>query len=157
MNVNKIFLAGNLTRDPELSYLPGQAQTAVCSFGMAVNRKWTGQDGQSREDVLFIDCTAFGKTGEVMAKHLKKGRPVFIEGRLKLDQWEKDGQKRSKHQVIVDAFQFVGAPPENAEMRDPRTVESGYRKEAARTAPKAYANAGKEDDRPPVRDDDIPF
>ena len=147
MNVNKVFLAGNLTRDPELTYMPSN-QTAVCSFGMAVNRKWTGADGQAREDVLFIDCTAFGKTAEAMAKYLKKGRPVFVEGRLKLDQWERDGVKRSKHQVIVDSFQFVG-PPEGSEIKDEKTLRTGY-------AAKAQPARGLRDDAAPP-DDTVPF
>ena len=105
-NLNKVFLMGNLTRDPEVKYLP--SQTAVAEFGIAVNRRWTNQDGQQKEEVTFVDCSAFGRTAETIGKFLKKGRPVFIEGRLKLDQWEaQDGSKRSKMRVVIDNFQFI--------------------------------------------------
>ena len=102
---NKVILLGNLTRDPEVKYTP--SNLAICKLGLAVNRRYTTADGQKHEEVTFVDCDAFGKTAETISKYLKKGRPVFIEGRLKLDQWEKDGQKFSKLKVVVDTFQFV--------------------------------------------------
>jgi len=105
-NLNKVLLMGNITRDPELKYLP--SQTAVCEFGMAVNRTWTGQDGVKKEEVTFVDCSCFGKQAELISKYKKKGDPLFIEGRLKLDQWEaQDGSKRSKMRVVVENFQFL--------------------------------------------------
>ena len=105
-NLNKVILMGNITRDLELSYLP--SQTAVCDFGLAINRNWTGQDGVKKEEVTFVDCSCFGKTAEVLSKYKKKGDPLFVEGRLKLDQWEaQDGSKRSKMRVIVENFQFL--------------------------------------------------
>jgi len=108
-NFNKVLLMGNLTRDPQLSYLP--SQTAVVEFGLAVNRRWTGQDGSEREEVCFVDCRAFGKMAENINKYLKKGRPLFVEGRLSFDSWTaQDGSKRSKHRVTVESFQFLGAP-----------------------------------------------
>jgi single-strand DNA-binding protein len=108
-NFNKVFLMGNLTRDPQLSYLP--SQTAVVEFGLAVNRRWTGKDGVKKEDVCFVDCTAFGKTAETINKYLKKGQGLFMEGRLTYDTWTaQDGSKRSKHRVTVEAFQFIGGP-----------------------------------------------
>ncbi len=108
-NFNKVLLIGNLTRDPQLSYLP--SQTAVVEFGLAVNRKWTGKDGTSKEEACFIDCRAFGKTAETINKYLSKGRPIFVEGRLDFDMWEaQDGSKRSKHRVTVENFQFLGSP-----------------------------------------------
>jgi len=108
-NFNKVLLMGNLTRDPQLTYLP--SQTAVVEFGLAVNRRWTGQDGSNREEVCFVDCRAFGKTAENINKYLKKGRPLFVEGRLSFDSWTaQDGSKRSKHRVTVESFQFLGAP-----------------------------------------------
>ncbi len=82
---NKVILMGNLTRDPEVTYMPSN-QKAICKIGIATNRKWTGQDGQPREEVTFVDCTAFDKTGELIGKFFKKGKPIFIEGRLKYDQ-----------------------------------------------------------------------
>ncbi len=105
-NLNKVMLMGNITRDPELKYLP--SQTAVCEFGLAVNRTWTGQDGIKKEEVTFVDCSAFGKQAELLSKYKKKGDPLFVEGRLKLDQWEaQDGSKRSKMRVVIENFQFL--------------------------------------------------
>lgn len=104
-NYNKVLLMGNLTRDVELKSIAGGTQ--VANIGLAVNRRWTGQDGQQKEETTFVDCEAWGRTAETMAKYLSKGRPVFIEGRLKLDQWEKEGQKFSKLRVVVESFQFV--------------------------------------------------
>ncbi len=107
-NYNKVLLMGNLTRDPQLKYLP--SQMAVVEFGIAVNRKYRTQSGEDREEVNFIDCTAWGKTGETINQYMQKGKPIFIEGRLKYDSWEdkQGGGKRSKLTVVVDNFQFVG-------------------------------------------------
>jgi single-strand DNA-binding protein len=103
---------GNLTRDPELKYLP--SQTPVCDFSLAVNRKWKAADGDDREDVLFIDCAAYGKVGEAINGHLNKGRPIHVEGHLRLEQWEQeDGQKRSKIRMVVEQFRFVDRKPES--------------------------------------------
>jgi len=108
-NLNKVLLIGNLTRDPELRQTP--KGTAVAQFGIAVNRTFRGEDGQSREEVTFVDLEAWGKQAETIAKFLTKGRPIFIEGRLKLDQWEdkNGGGKRSKMRVVVENFQFLGS------------------------------------------------
>lgn len=107
MGYNKIILIGNLTKDPQLSYL--QSQTAVVDFGLAVNRVWYDSDKAKKESVCFVDCRAFGKTAENINKYLKKGNPLFIEGRLDFDQWTaQDGSKRSKHRVTVENFQFLG-------------------------------------------------
>lgn len=106
-NFNKVMLMGYLTRDPQLSYTP--SQTAVVDFGLATNHKWTSQDGSQREEVCFVDCTAFSKTAETINKYLSKGSPVFIEGRLDFDSWTaQDGTKRSKHKIAVQSFQFLG-------------------------------------------------
>ncbi len=114
---NKVILMGNLTRDPKLTFLP--SQTPVCEFGLAVNRSWRGQDGEKREETCFIDCRLFRKQAETFNQYMSKGKPVLIEGRLELDTWEsQDGQKRSKHRVLVERFTFVGsrdgasAPPQ---------------------------------------------
>jgi single-strand DNA-binding protein len=105
---NKVILMGNLTRDPQLKFLPNQ--TAVAEFGIACNRKFKGADGADREEVSFFDITAFGKTGEVINQYFTKGKPIFIEGRLKYDSWEdkNGGGKRSKLNVIAENFQFIG-------------------------------------------------
>ena len=104
---NKVMLMGNLTRDIEIRHTP--SNTAVGNFGLAVNRKYRTQSGEQREEVAFIDCEAWGRTAEVMSQYLSKGRPVFIEGRLKFAQWEdrNGGGKRSKLSVVVDNFQFI--------------------------------------------------
>ncbi len=109
-NFNKVLLMGNLTRDPQLTYLP--SQTAVVDFGLAVNRKWTSREGEKKEETCFVDCRAFGRTAENINKYLSKGRPLFVEGRLTFNSWTaQDGTKRSKHKVTVENFQFlVGAP-----------------------------------------------
>lgn len=106
-NFNKVFLIGNLTRDPELKHTP--SNQAVASIGLAVNRNFTTKDGEKREETTFVDCEAWGRQAEVMSQYLAKGRPVMIEGRLKLDQWQdKDGNNRSKLRVVVENFQFLG-------------------------------------------------
>lgn len=105
---NKVFLMGNLVRDPEMRVTP--KGTPICQFGIAVNRTWKGEDGTMREEVAFIDIEAWGKQGEVITKYLTKGRPIFLEGRLKFDSWEDKttGQKRSKLKVVLESFQFIG-------------------------------------------------
>lgn len=105
-SLNKVMLMGNLTRDPQLSYLP--SQTPVVEFGMAVSRKYKKQDGTMAEDTCFVDCQMFGKRAETVNKYFKKGDPIFVEGRLKFDSWEKDGRKFSKLRVFVENFEFLG-------------------------------------------------
>lgn len=105
-NYNKVILLGNLTRDPQLSYLP--SQTPVVEIGLAVNHRWRGQDGQMQEKTCFIDCRAYGRQAETLNQYMRKGRQLMIEGRLELDQWEaQDGSKRSKHRVFIERFTFV--------------------------------------------------
>lgn len=105
-NFNRVLLMGNLTRDPQLSYTPNQ--TAVVDFGMAMNRRWTGQDGNQRDETCFVDCRMFGKRAEVINKYCKRGNPLFVEGRLTFDSWEaQDGSKRSKLRVTVENFEFI--------------------------------------------------
>jgi len=107
-NFNRVILIGNLTRDPQLRYTP--SQMAVCDFGVATNRQWTSKDGQKREEVTFVNCTAWGRQAETIQKYLSKGRPIFIEGRLTYSQWDgPDGKKRSKLEVTVERFQFLGS------------------------------------------------
>jgi single-strand DNA-binding protein len=108
-NFNKVFLMGNLTRDVELKNTPSNQQ--VATLGLAVNRRWRTPEGEDREETTFVDCEAWGRTAETLAKYLSKGRPVFLEGRLKLDQWEdKEGKKQSKIRVVVEGFQFIDGP-----------------------------------------------
>jgi len=105
---NKVLLMGNLTRDPQLKYLP--SQMAVAEFGIACNRRFKTAAGEDRDEVTFVDVSAFGKTGELINQYFTKGKPIFIEGRLKYDQWEdkQGGGKRSKLHVIAENFQFIG-------------------------------------------------
>ena len=104
-NLNKVFLMGNLTRDVELKKTPNNM--SVANIGLAVNRQYRAND-ETREETTFVDCEAWGRTAEVMGQYLRKGRPVFLEGRLKLDQWQdRDGNNRSKLKVVIENFQFI--------------------------------------------------
>src|SRR5881394_2105749 len=108
---NKVILVGNLTRDPELRYTP--KGMAIAKIGLAVNRNWTSESGEKKEEVTFVDVDVFGRTAENVAQYMKKGRPILIEGRLRLDQWDdkQTGQKRSKLGVVGEVVQFLGSPP----------------------------------------------
>jgi single-strand DNA-binding protein len=110
---NRVTLIGNLTRDPETRDLP--SGTTLCEFGLAMSRHYKTAGGDDREETCFIDCTAFGKQAEVLSQYVTKGRPLFVEGRLKYDQWDdkNGGGKRSKISVIVENFQFLGGRDEN--------------------------------------------
>jgi single-strand DNA-binding protein len=100
-----VTLLGRLTRDPQLKFLPNQ--TPVVEFGMAASRKYKGQDGEQREERCFVDVSAFGKQAEVINKFVKKGDKFFVTGRLKMDEWTKDGEKKTKLSVVADGFDFV--------------------------------------------------
>jgi single-strand DNA-binding protein len=115
MNLNKILIAGNVTRDPELRFTP--KGTAVCKIGLALNRKWKSESGESKEEVTFVDVDFFGKTAENVGQYFKKGSPIFVEGRLKFEQWDdkQTGQKRSRLGVCGESFQFVGKKGETSE------------------------------------------
>jgi single-strand DNA-binding protein len=142
-NLNKVFLMGNLTRDPELRHTSNN--TAVANIGLAVNRRWRDQNGEMREETTFVDCEAWGRQAETLCKYLNKGRPLFIEGRLKLDQWEnKEGQKQSRLRVVIENFQFIDSR-ENAGSAGGRTPAA----DARRDDPFASDQT--------VQDDDIPF
>ncbi len=156
-NVNKVFLMGNLTRNIEVRSTGSGQQ--VANLGLAINRYFTDASGEKREDTTFVDCEAWGKTGETMAKYLTKGRPVFIEGRLKLDQWEdKEGKKQSRLRVVVESFQFVdsgagrggGEGSGEAGGGGGRSYSSG-RPSGGRPASAPAADA------PQAENDDIPF
>jgi single-strand DNA-binding protein len=128
--VNKVILIGNLTRDPQSRQLP--TQNLVTEFGLATNRKFKTHDGEDREEVCFIDCAAFGRQAEVIEKYCRKGKLLYIEGRLRFDTWDdKNGHgKRSKLSVVVENFQFLGGrddppPGESAPRRDERGVPRG--------------------------------
>jgi single-strand DNA-binding protein len=107
--LNKVMLIGNLTRDPQTKQLP--SNTTLVEFGLAMSRRFKTQAGEEKEDVCFVDCTAFGKQADVIAQYCTKGKPIFIEGRLKYDTWDdkNGGGKRSKLSVVVENFQFLGS------------------------------------------------
>lgn len=140
---NKIILMGNLTRDPELRYLPNN--TPVVEFGMACNRKFKDGQGQEREEAMFIDCAAFGKPAEILNQYCRRGDLLFVEGRLKLDTWEdkQGGGKRSKHRIAIENFQLM--PKREGGERQPET------RPAAKSAPSPVAAQEQ------FKDDDIPF
>ncbi len=155
-NFNKVILAGNLTRDPELRYTP--KGTAVAKLGLALNRNWTTETGERREEVTFVDVDAFGKQAEVIAQYLRKGRSLLVEGRLKLDSWDdkQTGQKKSKLGVVLESFSFLdsGNRTEGGAPSAPAAPSSAPR--PARPAPSAPP-AAPESDGPPPDDDDVPF
>lgn len=153
-NFNKVILAGNLTRDPELRYTP--SGKAIAKFGMAINRNWTTDTGEKKEEVTFVDIDSFGRQAEVISQYLKKGRPVLIEGRLKLDQWDdkQTGQKRSRLGVVLESFSFLDAGGRGGE----GGAGSAPAPMAARPRPAAApAEAASAEDAGPPPDDDVPF
>lgn len=151
MNLNRVLLMGHLTRDPQQKYLP--SQTAISEFGLAINCRFKSADGDQREEVTFVDCAAFGKTAENITKYFAKGKPIFVEGRLKFDQWEdkNGGGKRSKLSVVVDGFQFVGGKDDGAE--DGESIGDSTRK---RQPPPVGAKPQNQVEQA-LREDDIPF
>ena len=153
-NFNKVILAGNLTRDPELRYTP--KGMAIAKFGLAINRTWKSESGESKEEVTFVDIDAFGRTAENIGQYFKKGRPILIEGRLKLDQWDdkQTGAKKSKLAVVLETFSFLdskqgGGGGEGGVAEAPRSRPS---------APSAPKPEGPDSDgAPPPEEDDVPF
>ncbi|MBU6408772.1 MAG: single-stranded DNA-binding protein [Verrucomicrobia bacterium] len=147
---NKVILMGNLTRDPELRYTP--KGTAIARIGLAVNRSWKTDTGESREETTFVDIDAWSQQAETIAKHLRKGSALLVEGRLRLDQWDdkQTGQKRSKLVVVCENFRFVGPAParDDAAAEPPRE-----RPPAAAAAPPTPAESAPES----PADDDVPF
>jgi single-strand DNA-binding protein len=150
---NRVVLLGNLTRDPQLKYLPNN--TAVCEFGLAVNRRWRDRDGNQREDVCFVDMAAFGRPGETINQYMSKGRQILVEGRLKFDSWtSQDGTKRSKLSVVVENFTFVGTRDASSG-GVPAGTRDGRQPAPLPQAP-GLADAPPMDEEPPSGDD-IPF
>ena|SRR5436305_2465095 len=171
-NYNRVILLGNLTRDPQLKYLP--SQMPVVEFGLAVNHKWRSKTGEDREEVLFIDCSCFGKGAEIINQYCQKGKPLLVEGRLKLDVWEdkQGGGKRSKHTVVVDNFQFVGgrdgsgAPAQTYDADQGEASPPPQRPPMNRPAPARPPARAPQQQPPPepplgheqqFKEDDIPF
>lgn len=148
---NKVILVGNLTRDPELRYTP--KGMAIAKIGLAVNRNWTSESGEKKEEVTFIDVDIFGRTAENVAQYMRKGRPMLIEGRLRLDQWDdkQTGQKRSRLGVVAETVQFLGSPTGGGEGGAPAPALP-----VRPTASNAPASEPVEGDGPP-ESDDVPF
>jgi single-strand DNA-binding protein len=152
-NFNKVILAGNLTRDPELRYTP--KGTAIAKLGMAINRTWKTESGETKEEVTFVDVDAFGRQAEVIGQYFKKGKAILVEGRLKLDTWEDKNthQKVSKLKVSLESFSFLdsnrgegggGAPSESFRSRQP-------------SAPAAAGQPSGPDDMAAASEDEVPF
>lgn len=142
-SINQVILMGNLTRDPELRTTPGGQ--SVCSFGMAINRSWQGQDGQTQEAVDYFDITAWGKLGELVNQYMAKGRKCLVQGRLSYRSWEKDGQKHSKVEVVATDVTFLDGGGQGG-------GDGGSASSAPRRAP-----AKKDDDTPNEPIDDKPI
>lgn len=158
-NLNRVMLMGNLTRDPELR---AAGNSDVCQFGLAINRTWKDQSGEKHEEVTFVDCQAWGKTGELIHQYVTKGQPLYVEGRLRLEQWQdKEGNDRKAMRVVVEAMQFLARREDSGGQAEPI-------RRAADQAPaanaKAMATAGKPKPQPmlptqheAVTGEDIPF
>lgn len=152
---NKVILLGNLTRDPELRTTNNGR--SVCSFSLAVNRTWRDADGNSQEAVTFVDCTAWAKAGEIIHQYTQKGRALLVSGRLDSRSWEQDGQKRSKLEVTVEDFNFIGG-----DGGDRSTSGASSAPKKASSGSKGKKNADDEVviediDEEPVDLSDIPF
>lgn len=139
-SMNRVFLVGNLTRDPEVRYLTsGQA---VADLRLAVTSKYRTQSGEDKEDTVFVDVNVWGRTAENCGQYLSKGAPALVEGRLKLDQWEKDGKKNSKLFVVADRVQFLGGP-RGGSPRATEPVDVAGSDDAAPAAPAAARPASR--------------
>ena len=150
---NQVILLGNVTRDPEIRYTP--KGTAVTELGMAMNRVYSGENGEKREEVTFVDVTLWGRTAEIAAEYAKKGRPVMIEGRLQLDSWDdkQSGQKRSKLKVVGESLHLIGGRPGGGGGGESEQADRPARASAGKTsAPPPAKSASAEPD-----DDEIPF
>ena len=148
---NRVILAGNLTRDPELRYTP--SGTAIAKFGLAINRSWKDQSGEKKEEVTFVDVDAFGKQAELIGQYVKKGNPLLVEGRLKLDQWDdkKTSEKRSRLGVVLEGVTFLGSGVTSQNSGDFAPPTAGVPTPAPRSASKQASS-----DLPP-EEDDVPF
>lgn len=154
-SLNKVMLIGNCTRDSELKYTP--KGTAVAELGMAVNRVWNNEQGERMEETTFVDVTFWGRKAEIAGEYLKKGRPVYVEGRLSLDQWEdkQTGQKRSKLKIIGEELQLLGSRPDGE--RTDRSGEYDQSRPAQRPPARTPAPRPPADPDLDAEDGDPPF
>ena len=155
-NFNKVILAGNLTRDPELRYTP--KGVAIAKFGLAINRTWKNEAGETKEEVCFVDVDAFSRQAEVIAQYMRKGKPILVEGRLRLDTWEDKNthQKQSKLKVHLETFSFLDSKGAEG---GPPSPDAPHRPAAAPAAAPSSAKPSEppEGEVPPVEEDDVPF
>lgn len=145
---NKVVLLGNLTRDPELRYSP--KGTAIAKVSLALNHRWTNEAGEKKEEVAFVEVDCFGRTAENVGQYMKKGRPMLVEGRLRLEQWDdkQTGAKRQKLGVVAESVQFLGSRMEDGESRMATTPAAGVDRQKMAEAPQSDA---------PPESDDVPF
>jgi single-strand DNA-binding protein len=150
-NFNKVILAGNLTRDPELRYTP--KGMAIAKFGLAINRTWMSEAGEKKEEVTFVDVDAFGKSAETIGQYFKKGRPILMEGRLRLDTWDdkQTNQKRSKLGVVLESFQFMDT------QRSGEGSAPANRPAPGASAPNTATASASESEAAAPEHDDVPF
>ncbi len=159
-SLNKVLLMGNLTRDPELRVTP--KGTPICQFSLAINRQFKMESGESREEVIYVDIEAWGKQGETIAKYCTKGRPLYVEGRLRLDQWEDKNtkEKRSRMKVVLEQFQFLGDSRGGAGGAGSAGVPAGEQPgpvSPERHSPPPRASSGSKPAPPENLDEDVPF
>ena len=146
-NFNKVFLMGNLTRDPEVRTTPTGMKMA--KFGTAVNRRFRTRDNETREETTFVDLDAFGNQAEIIERYCQKGSPLFVEGRLRLDQWETpNGEKRSKLGIVVENFQFLGSGSGQERSDDSRPAQD---------SPRPAQDSGSSGGGDTFDDDEVPF
>lgn len=152
-SLNKVFLIGNLTRDPEVRYLPSGA--AVGDLRLAVSRKYKTQQGEEREETCFVSISVWGRQAETCSQYLSKGSPVLVEGRLRYEEWEKDGQKNNRISVTAERVQFMGSPRGGSRYGDAPSEHGG---ESPTPAPaRGPAASDGEQDNGTGDDDDLPF
>ena len=145
-NFNKVLLMGNLTRDPDVRTTPSGLK--IAKLGLAVNRRFRTRDDEAREETTFVDIDAFGKQAEIIERYCQKGSPLFVEGRLRLDQWESNtGEKRSKLSVVLENFQFLGSS---------QSQDHGSARESG-SSNKAPSEAGSSPTGDSIEDDNVPF
>jgi single-strand DNA-binding protein len=151
-SLNKVLLIGNLTRDPDVRMMSNGRP--VCNFGLALNRNYKDSEGNRKEEVTFVDVECFGPRAEAVAKFFSKGRSIFVEGRLKLDQWEsKEGEKRSALRVVLDNFEFVDSKQDGSS-NQPRNIETtASTPSASPDTPQSESTSSSNSD----LDDDVPF
>ncbi len=148
-SLNRVFLIGNLTKDPDIRHTP--KGTAVGDLGLAINSTYRTTEGVEKEEVVYVDLVVWGRQAETCKEYLSKGSPIFVEGRLQLDQWESNGEKKSRLRVRAERIQFLGRPGGSG---GGGRSSGGYDRESSRaSAPPPSRDA----DEPAPSDDDVPF